>query len=130
MKKKCIVYFLCFLYLSCSLLPYPVYADSTMEDTENIEITNIKTTTEPPDIVAESAIVMDLKTGAILYEKDATTLRYPASITKIMTCLVAMEHIDNLNDTLTVSEGAISSIPPDGSNIGLMAGEKIKVLDC
>lgn len=130
MKKKCIVYFLCFLYLSCSLLPYPVYADSTTEDTENIEITNIKTTTEPPDIVAESAIVMDLKTGAILYEKDATTLRYPASITKIMTCLVAMEHIDNLNDTLTVSEGAISSIPPDGSNIGLMAGEKIKVLDC
>ena len=80
--------------------------------------------------MAESAIVMDLKTGDILYEKDATTLRYPASITKIMTCLVAIEHIEDFNATLTVSEGAVAAIPEDGSKIGLIPGEQISVLDC
>ena len=130
MKKKCMVYFLCFLCLISSLASHSVFAENTEEDPENIEITNIKTSSTPPDIVAESAIVMDLKTGDILYEKDATTLRYPASITKIMTCLVAIEHIEDFNATLTVSEGAVTSIPEDGSNIGLMPGEQINVTDC
>ena len=101
MKKKCIATLLCFLCLISSFTPHSVFAENQEEDPENIEITNIKTTTTPPDIMAESAIVMDLKTGDILYEKDATTLRYPASITKIMTCLVAIEHIEDFNATLT-----------------------------
>ncbi|MBQ3514292.1 MAG: D-alanyl-D-alanine carboxypeptidase [Lachnospiraceae bacterium] len=130
MKKKCMVYLLCFLYLISSLVPHSVYAENKEEDTENIEITNIKSTTTPPDIFAESAIVMDLKTGAILYEKDATSLRYPASITKIMTCLVAIEQIENFDDSLTVSEGAVAAIPEDGSNIGLLPGEVLNLEDC
>ena len=130
MKKKCMVYLLCFLCLISSFTPHSVFAENQEEDPENIETTNIKTTTTPPDIMAESAIVMDLKTGDILYEKDATTLRYPASITKIMTCLVAIEHIENINATLTVSEGAVAAIPEDGSKIGLIPGEQISVLDC
>lgn len=130
MKKKCIATLLCFLCLISSFTPQSVFAKKEDDDSENIEITNIKSTTTPPDIVAESAIVMDLKTGAILYEKDATTLRYPASITKIMSCLVAIEHIQDFNATLTVSKGAVDAIPPDGSNIGLLAGEKLIIEDC
>ena len=41
-----------------------------------------------PDIVAESAVVMDANTGTILYGKEADTKRYPASITKVMTALL------------------------------------------
>lgn len=129
MKKKCMVYLLCFLCLISSFTPHCVFAENE-EDKENIEITNIKSTTTPPDIVAESAIVMDLKTGAILYEKDATSLRYPASITKIMSCLVAIEQIEDFDAPLTVSEGAVAAIPEDGSNIGLMPGEVLNVEDC
>ena len=45
-----------------------------------------------PDIVAESAVVMDANTGTILYGKEADTKRYPASITKVMTALLAVEN--------------------------------------
>lgn len=130
MKKKYIIYILCFFFLISSFTPGSVLAKNKENDTDETEITHIMTTSDPPEIVAESAIVMDLKTGAILYEKDSKTLRYPASITKIMSCLVAIENIDNFNEYLTVSENAVTSIPWDASNIGLSSGERIKVDDC
>ena len=47
-----------------------------------------------------SAIVMELSTGTILYEKNSTEALYPASITKIMTVMIALEHCD-LNEIFT-----------------------------
>ena len=43
-----------------------------------------------PSVTAESAIVMDVQSGAILYEKNIDKREYPASITKVMTALVAI----------------------------------------
>ena len=45
-----------------------------------------------PSVTAESAIVMDVQSGAILYEKNIDKREYPASITKVMTALVAIEN--------------------------------------
>ena len=62
-------------------------------------------------ISAESAIVMDINSGTILYEKNIHDKHYPASITKIMTTLLCLENA-SLTDTVTFSRDAVYSIEP------------------
>lgn len=81
---------------------------------------------EPPEVSAEGAILIDADTGAILYQKNMNEHLYPASITKMMTVLLAAERLDP-SDTVTMSEEAVHSVPADGSNIGLDVGETITV---
>lgn len=83
-----------------------------------------------PDIVSNSAIVMDAATGQILYEKNIYDKKYPASITKIMTTILALDNNVDFNDTIIMSENAIWGIERDSTNIGLDVGEKITVEDC
>ncbi len=80
-------------------------------------------------ITAESAIVMELNTGAILYEKNIHDKHYPASITKIMTTLLCLENA-SMTDTVTFSSNAVNSIEYGSSHIGVVPGEKIKMEDC
>ena len=75
-----------------------------------------------PEVNAASAIVMDADTGLILYEKDIHAQRYPASITKIMTTLLALEN-GNLNDIVTTSYDAIWDVDRDSSRIGFDVDE-------
>ena len=74
---------------------------------------------EGPDVRSDSAIVMEVETGAILYEKNSHAKHYPASITKIMTTLLALENCE-LDETVVFSadavfknEGATSHIARD-----------------
>ena len=83
---------------------------------------------DAPKINAQSAIVMDIDTGDILFEKDAYSKRYPASITKILTCLLAVKY-GNVNDELTISESVMSQVEDGSSSIGLAAGEKLTLRD-
>lgn len=78
---------------------------------------------KPPEIDAASAIVIDPSTGKIIYEKNSRAKRYPASTTKIMTAVLALEH-GNPNDTITVSEEACKTTE---SSMHLKKGEKIKL---
>lgn len=80
-------------------------------------------------ITAASAIVMELNTGTILYKKNINEKHYPASITKIMTTLLCLEN-SSLSDTVEFSYNAVNSIEYGSSNIGIMAGEKMKMEDC
>lgn len=80
---------------------------------------------EPPKIAAKAAIVMDQKSGRILYKKNINEKLPMASTTKIMTLLLALEY-GNLNDTVTVSKKAASV---GGSSIWLTAGEKLPLID-
>lgn len=77
-------------------------------------------------LAAESAILVDAQSGKILYEKDAHKVLYPASMTKIMTLVVAMEAVQagkvKLDDQVIASENAASY---GGSQIYLAAGEKL-----
>ena len=77
-----------------------------------------------PEITAQAAIVMEADTGAILYAKNIHEELYPASTTKIMTCLLAVENA-SLSDKITFSNEAVFSVPTGGSNIGMDVGQSI-----
>jgi len=80
---------------------------------------------EKPEIESEAAILMDFNSGKILFEKDADDKNYPASTTKIMTAILAIENLD-YSTVLTASEEAID-IDRDGSNMGILSGEQFTV---
>ena len=79
---------------------------------------------EPPEIESTAAIVMEASTGSILYNKAAYDAYYPASTTKLMTSLLAIEQCP-LSDIITCSKDSVNSIGWDSSRIGLVAGESI-----
>ncbi|MDF2635580.1 MAG: Serine-type D-Ala-D-Ala carboxypeptidase [Pelosinus sp.] len=78
-----------------------------------------------PNVTAKSAIVMDATTGKVLYSKEAEERRYPASTTKMMSLIVALEH-GNLDDIITTSTNASST---EGSSLWLTQGEQMKMID-
>lgn len=88
----------------------------------------IKNWVEGPKIHSEGACVMDLDSGAVLYGKNLHLQLYPASTTKIMTTLVALEN-SHLGDKVTFSKTAIESNPWDGTNAGIVEGEELSVED-
>jgi len=79
---------------------------------------------QTPQIVSEAAVLMDAKTGQVLYEKNMHTQLYPASITKILTILLGIEH-GQLQDKVTMSREAVFSITKGSSHIALTDGEEI-----
>ena len=82
------------------------------------------------DTEGKSAVLMDVQTGTVLYEKNAHEPLAPASVTKVMTLLLIMEAIDSgkthWNDTVTASEAAAAK---GGSQIYLKVGETMSVTD-
>lgn len=76
------------------------------------------------ELNSSAAILMENSTGRILYEKNPHQKMYPASITKIMTALLALEK-GNLDSVVTASPNAISSISYDSSNIGMLIAEEM-----
>ena len=81
--------------------------------------------TSTPSIASVSGIVMDVQSGAVLYQKNINERLYPASITKIMTTLVALEN-SSLDEVVTFSQNAVDLIQNQGaSNIEIVPGEKL-----
>ena len=82
------------------------------------------------EVAGKSALLMDMTTGAVLYEQNAHEKLAPASVTKVMTMLLIMEAIDSgkisWDDTVTVSESAAAK---GGSQIYLKVGETMSVSD-
>lgn len=72
------------------------------------------------------AILLDMKSGSVLYEKKASSKVYPASLTKIMTAVLALEN-GNLEDVVTASESAITSVPDGDSKMGIKKGERLSL---
>ena len=81
-----------------------------------------------PDVTAESAIVMDARSGEIIYSKQADAQRYPASITKVMTALLAIENC-NMDDIVTFSDQAVNGIEAGSSSAGINVGAELTVED-
>ncbi len=79
-----------------------------------------------PEIVSETAVVIDAGTGQVLYDKNMNRQMYPASITKVLTGLLAVEN-GNLSDTVTVGETAIAGIDGSVSYMALHPGEEISL---
>lgn len=83
----------------------------------------------PPSLYGESAILIEASTGTILYEKKCRKKMYPASITKIMTALLAIENCD-LDEMVVYSKNAVNSLQYEDANAGCQIGEKMSVKDC
>ena len=78
---------------------------------------------DEPEVLSEAAILMDFNSGKVLFEKDADDEMYPASTTKIMTAIIAIESLD-YETVLTASAKAID-IDRDGSNMGIIEGRRL-----
>lgn len=74
-----------------------------------------------PDIKSESAVMIDAKTGDILYQKNSTEQMYPASITKIVTGILAVES-GKLEESVMISSEAVKA---DGTRVYLLEGEQV-----
>ena len=85
------------------------------------------------DVKAKTAILQDYLSGEILYEKDADLSIYPASMTKIMTSIIAFEQIKNgdlsLNDEFIISENAWRLSQSGYSSMFIMVGDSVSVED-
>ncbi len=97
--------------------------------TSAVEENVVFTYPEAPEITAGAGIIMDADTGAILYEKDIHGIYYPASITKIMTCLLAIENL-SLDQQITYTDEVFETLPWDAALLGVQRGEILTVKDC
>lgn len=82
-----------------------------------IQTNSIENWPQGPAIGAQSAILMEMNTHTILYAKNIHEKSYPASTTKILTCLLAMQNC-TMDETVTFSHSAIYDVPSDGSKLG------------
>ncbi|MBR3811320.1 MAG: D-alanyl-D-alanine carboxypeptidase [Agathobacter sp.] len=82
-----------------------------------------------PSIYTPSAIVIEINSGAVLYEKNSNEQNYPASITKIMTTLLALEH-SSMDELVTFSDDAIRYNQGDTSHIARDYDEVMTMEQC
>lgn len=85
-------------------------------------------TLEKPTVLAQGAALYDVTHNQFLFEQNADTRYYPASITKLMTALLVLEHC-NLNDTVTYSQSAVTNLESGAVTLKTQAGDKLSVKD-
>lgn len=128
MLKKVLSYYITIIFLFCSLLTIPVYAEG--EDGVSSIATSAMQDGSTLELQAKSAILMDAGTGSILLEKNAHEKLPIASITKVMSMLLVMEAIESekltFDDIVQVSENAYSF---GGSQVYLKPGEEFTVAE-
>lgn len=116
----------------------PYYISGMVENTENTGAVNIEKIanastsstvnsidSEEPNITADYAILIEAATGRVIYEKNADEKAYPASTTKMLTCVLAIEKGD-LDKTLSVSQRAAWTEDP---YVGFQQGDMLKERD-
>ena len=118
-KKLLAVMLICIQTLQFSMVPNVLAEETaTTPGTEQTSDTAV-------EVTAPSAILMEMTTGTVLYEKDADTARPPASVTKVMTMLLIFDALAEgkiqMEDKVTTSEYASSM---GGSQVFLETGEK------
>ena len=129
-KRICLLFALLFLCLSpvsspaeSLQIPEPTLSPNAEKYDE----------THPENLSADqlyalSAILISADTGEVIFDKDPDELRYPASTTKILTVLLAIENVPDLDQMVTVSDYAVM-LPDDSSTMGLQAGEELPFID-
>lgn len=101
--------------------------DSDKKTTSQVYMEN-KNLEEPDTSHAEAALLMDMKTGRIIYGKNNSEKMYPASTTKMMTAIIALES-DKMGDTAEATYEALKSITLEDSHMGILVGEKLTMKD-
>jgi serine-type D-Ala-D-Ala carboxypeptidase (penicillin-binding protein 5/6) len=78
------------------------------------------------DINAESAVIIDYRTGDILWEKNSSARMYPASLTKMLSAIIAIENIDDFYETVEISDNAAGR---NHSSFTFRTGDEISLID-
>lgn len=89
-----------------------------------VQTNEIENWPQGPEIGADAAILMEAETGTILYAKNIYQTEYPASTTKLLTALLAVEQC-SMSEIVTFSHDAVFSVPSDGSKIGMDEGQSL-----
>lgn len=84
--------------------------------------------TAPDTSNAGAVLLMDMKSGRVIYGKNADQKMYPASTTKMMTAILALES-DKMGDTVTATYEALESITLEDSHMGILVGEELTMVD-
>ena len=88
------------------------------------DINDVPQWPDGPSVTAEAAILMEAETGTILYSKNIHKQEYPASCTKILTCIIAAERCE-LDELVYLSHDAVYDTPRGSNHIALDVGEAI-----
>jgi D-alanyl-D-alanine carboxypeptidase (penicillin-binding protein 5/6) len=88
----------------------------------------LKAWPEAPEVYSKAAVVMDADTGAILYSRNMDEKMYPASVTKIMTCLLALEK-GNPDDQVEMTDTGVAYAVSGSSNLNTKTGEIFTLKD-
>ena len=116
------------IWLLLLALLMPVTAESHLPVTGalQVELYELAPTPAPPPVIkARSALLLDVDSGKILFQVDPHGRRAPASLTKVVTALVALDHL-GLDQVVTVP-ASINQLPWDSTRMGLRAGERLTV---
>lgn len=111
MKKLC--FLIATLLIIINLIPLSIYSTTTAKQSLPL-----------PTIDSQTAVVIDADTKQVIYEKNKNKRAFPASTTKILTALVALEN-KPLDSVLTMSKEAVFSIPRSTSHIALDTDEQL-----
>lgn len=113
-KQILILLLIIYIFINTLLYINPVEATNSQENITDSNLT----------LFSKGAVLMESSTGQILYGKDENTKLYPASTTKILTAILAIENC-KLTDKITASYDAVMSIPSGYSNAAIQPGETL-----
>jgi len=126
--KRIITIFLALLLL---VFPLTAFADPPDVEEELIEALKADGTLDPEALDCGGAILVDARTGQVLFEKNADQQYFPASITKIMTCLLVLEYVEEhpevMDSTITIEKTYY--LEENAANIGTRIGEEFRFKD-
>ena len=113
---------------AATIAPTPTSEPSA---TDEPEATPVPVTVEDAfaDVSTPYIALMEAETGALLYQRDAYSRAFPASTTKVMTAIVALENIKDMNRVVTLGWRPVSGFGPTSSLMGLKANETIPLMD-
>ena len=144
MKKTRALSVILLLSLLLSVLSLPVFAAAAETETTDAteetaapwenDLTGYRQIllADAPEYEAdcETALLLELNSGTVVYAKNAESMVYPASLTKIMTCMVTLEYASkDLDKMVTVSDTALAGIAEAGGDVRLQAGERLTLRD-
>lgn len=107
----------------------PAQEDPSEKTYAPAEVTE-NTKTLDLELYSENALLIDLESNIVLVQKNADARIYPASMTKVMTVLVAAEHIENWDETFTMTQSIIDPLfLADASMAGFVHGEEVSMTE-
>lgn len=121
---------ICILFAITIHLPFLHISNIQAEETDTIVNESVSINSDEVDLRSNHAIFINLNDDRILYSKNAMDRIYPASMTKIMTTLVAIENIDDLDQKCTINEQMLEGLSEANASVaGFKLNESISFRD-